>query len=207
MNFADAMARLPLIAILRGVTPDEAEAMGDALVDAGFVLIEVPLNSPDPLRSIERLARRHGAAAAIGAGTVLTADAVDQVADAGACIALAPNVEVAMVRRAVARGLLAMPGVATATEAFTAIGAGAGALKLFPASALGVDTASAWRAVLPPAVPLVAVGGVDGADFAAFRRAGVAGFGLGSCLYRPGMTAAELHRRAVALVGCFGGEG
>lgn len=145
MNVTTAMARLPLIAILRGVTPDEAEAMGDALIDAGFVLIEVPLNSPDPLRSIERLARRHGDVAAIGAGTVLTAEAVDQVADAGACIALAPNVEVAMVRRAVARGLLAVPGVATATEAFAAIGAGAGALKLFPASALGADGARCCR--------------------------------------------------------------
>lgn len=200
MKFHQALAELPLVAILRGLKPGEAEDIGAALVDAGFVLIEVPLNSPDPFRSIETLARRFGDRAVIGAGTVLDVEAANRCADAGASLALAPNMDSAVIRRATARGLTAMPGVATATEALAGLAAGAGALKLFPASMLGAGTITAWRAILPGDAPIVAVGGVDEQNFAEFRRAGAAGFGLGGSLYRPGASAEEVGRRARSIV-------
>lgn len=200
MDFHQSLAALPLTAILRGVRPAEALEMGAALIEAGFVSIEVPLNSPEPLRSIELLASRWGDEAVIGAGTVLDAASVDACADAGATLVLAPNMDVTVIARAVARGVAAMPGVATATEALAGIAAGATALKLFPASVLGPATVSAWRAILPGGVPIVAVGGVGERDFEAFLRAGAAGFGLGSNLYAPGMSATELSRRAALMV-------
>ncbi len=185
-----------LVAILRGVRPDEVLALGGVLREAGFRVIEVPLNSPDPFTSIERLARAYGADALIGAGTVLTPHDVDRVADAGARLVLAPNFDAAVVARAKARGLATMPGVATPTEAFAALAAGADTLKMFPAELLGPPVVRAWRSVLPAGTPLFAVGGVGRANLAAFKAAGVRGAGIGSSLYTPGLDAAELGRRA-----------
>lgn len=184
-----------LVAILRGVRPDEAVALGGALREVGFSIIEVPLNSPQPFDSIERLARAFGSEALIGAGTVLAPDDVDRVADAGGCLVLAPNFDAAVLARARARGLLTMPGVATPTEAFAALAAGADALKMFPAEMLGPPVVKAWRSVLPAPTRLFAVGGVGLNNLAAFKAAGVQGAGIGSSLYTPGLAADELVRR------------
>ncbi|MEG3182037.1 2-dehydro-3-deoxy-6-phosphogalactonate aldolase [Sphingomonas sp. LT1P40] len=200
MDFDTARASLPLVAILRGIAPDEALAVGETLVAAGFTLIEVPMNSPDPCDSIARLAQGLAGRAVIGAGTVLSANAVDAAANAGATLILAPNTDTGVIEHAAARGLTTMPGVATASEAFAAIGAGASALKLFPANMLGAGTVAAWRAVLPSGIPIFAVGGIDADGYAAFRAAGVAGFGIGTALFKPGMSAEEVGRRAVAIV-------
>lgn len=198
--FDEAFAKCPLVAILRGVRPQEVEAVGEALVAAGFAIIEVPLNSPDPLDSIARLAARFEGQALIGAGTVLRTEDVDAVQAAGGKIIIAPNANVQVIERAVARGLVSMPGIATPTEAFAALDAGAAALKLFPAEAASPAVLKAMRAVLPPAVPLLPVGGIVPNALASWRRAGAAGFGLGSALYAPGMAAEEVGRRAVEFV-------
>lgn len=200
MDFDTARAKLPLVAILRGITPDEALDFGEMLVGAGFTLIEVPMNSPDPANSIKRMAKGLAGRAVVGAGTVLTVDAVNEAADAGARLILAPNTDVDVIAHASSRGLTTMPGVATASEAFAAIGAGASSLKLFPANMLGAGTVAAWRAVLPSEVPIFAVGGVDADDYAAFRAAGAAGFGIGTALYKPGMDIHEAKERATAIV-------
>lgn len=189
-----------VIAILRGVTPAEVVAVGRALHAGGIRIIEVPLNSPQPLASIALLAREFGADTLIGAGTVLTADEVDQVAEAGGRLVLSPNFDAAVVRRSKARTLQSMPGVATPTEGFQALAAGADALKLFPAELLGPPVMKAWCAVFPPATPMFAVGGIGEHNLAAFKAAGAAGVGTGSSLYVPGVTPAELTRRARALV-------
>ncbi len=189
-----------LTAILRGVRPAEVLAIGHALRAAGIATIEVPLNSPQPLDSIALLAQAFGADTLIGAGTVLSADDVDCVADAGARLVLAPNFDAAVLRRAKARGLLAMPGVATPSEGFAALAAGADALKLFPAELLGPPVLKAWRAVFPPATLLVPVGGVAEHNLLAFKAAGAAGVGLGSSLYAPGVAALEIGQRARRLV-------
>jgi 2-dehydro-3-deoxyphosphogalactonate aldolase len=185
-----------LIAILRGVTPDEVLPLGAALRAGGITTIEVPLNSPQPFDSIERLARAFGADALVGAGTVLAPDDVDRVADAGGRLVLAPNFDAAVIARAKARGLLTMPGVATPTEAFAALAAGADLLKLFPGEMLGPPVFKAWRSVLPPATRLFAVGGVGLHNLAPYKAAGAAGAGIGSALYSPGVAAGELERRA-----------
>ena len=201
IDFAAASRRSGLIAILRGVRADEVVAIGRNLVDAGFGMIEVPLNSPDPFASIAALTQALGADVLVGAGTVLTPDAAEGAVAAGARLLLAPNCDTAVIAAAKRLGVAAMPGVATVTEAFAALGAGADALKLFPARELGRGTISAWRAVLPKDTPIFAVGGVADADFAAFIGAGAAGFGLGSSLYSPGDSAeivGERARRAVA---------
>lgn len=199
--FSAAFARCPLVAILRGVKPDEVVAIGEALVDAGFTLIEVPLNSPEPFESIRRLAdAMAGRDVLVGAGTVLDPADVARVEAAGGTLVIAPNTDVSVIGAAAARGLVAIPGFATPSEAFAAIGAGAVALKLFPAEAFAPAVLKAMRAVLPPAMPVLPVGGITPDRCAEWRAAGAAGFGLGSALYRPGLTAAEVDARARAFV-------
>jgi 2-dehydro-3-deoxyphosphogalactonate aldolase len=189
-----------VIAILRGVTPAEVVAVGQALFDGGIRVIEVPLNSPEPFDSIERLARAFGGEALIGAGTVLRDADVDRVADAGARLVLSPNFDTRVVLRTKARGLLSMPGVATPSEGFAALEAGADALKLFPAELLGPAVLKAWRSVFAPATPMFAVGGVGEHNLVAFKRAGATGAGIGSSLYAPGAVPQQLLDRARALI-------
>lgn len=185
-----------LVAILRGIRPDEADAAVDALVDAGFEMIEIPLNSPDAFRSIEQAARRAPAHVWIGAGTVLDTDAVDRLASAGGRLLVSPNVDAAVLRRAGEHAMVTMPGVFTPTEAFAALKAGASALKFFPASVLGPGGVNAIRAVLPKDCVVGVVGGVGENDFEGFAKVGVRTFGLGSSLYKPGMGVEELRERA-----------
>jgi len=197
------MARLPLIAILRGLTPAEAPAIGQALVDNGFVLIEVPLNSPEPLQSIAALAQQFPQAL-IGAGTVLNAQQVKDVHAAGGRLIVSPNFNPAVVAQALALDMVVLPGVATPTEAFAALDAGAHGLKLFPAEMLSPATVKALRAVLPQDVALIPVGGITADNMAAYRAAGANGFGLGSTLYAPGRSAEQVKRQAELLVQAFG---
>ncbi len=197
------MNRLPLVAILRGVRPDEAVGIAGALVEEGFSIIEVPLNSPEPLTSIERIADRYGDHALVGAGTVLETAAVDGIAGAGGRLVVMPHSDVQVIRAAKQAGLACVPGFATPTEAFAALAAGADALKLFPAEANPPAVLKAMRAVLPADVPVLPVGGITPEGMAAYRAAGAAGFGLGSALYRPGMTAAEVGRSAAAFREAF----
>lgn len=199
-RFDAAFTACPLVAILRGVRPDEIEAIGDALVDAGFTMIEVPLNSPDPFASIEKLVRRFGDRAVVGAGTVLTVENVLRVEATGGTLIIAPNANTAVISAAAERGMVAMPGIATPTEAFAALAAGAAALKLFPAEAASPNVLKAMRAVLPKDLRMLPVGGITPKAMAVWRDAGAAGFGLGSALYAPGMTAAEVGERARAFV-------
>jgi 2-dehydro-3-deoxyphosphogalactonate aldolase len=198
-----AFERLPLVAILRGLRPDEAEGIGAALYGAGFRLIEVPLNSPDPFDSIARLARSLPADAVLGAGTVLEPEAVARVRDAGGRLVVMPHADVAVIRAAKAAGMHCVPGVATPTEAFAAIRAGADALKLFPAELITPAVVRAMRAVLPKGIKLLPVGGITPDNMADFRAAGVAGFGLGSALYKPGMDAATVAAHAAAFVNAW----
>jgi len=193
-----AMARLPLVAILRGITPEEAEPVGMALLDAGFTMVEVPLNSPDPLRSIEILARALGDRMLVGAGTVLTPEAVDEVAGVGGRVMVAPNFDEAVVRRAVAKGLVTMPGVLTPSECFAALRAGADVLKLFPGEVATPAAVRAMRAVLPKAATVLVVGGVKLETLAPYVEAGANGFGVGSALYKPGMSRGEVGASASA---------
>jgi 2-dehydro-3-deoxyphosphogalactonate aldolase len=194
------LAPTPLVAILRGVTPDEADSIAAVIVEAGFGASEVPLNSPDPLASIELIARLFGDKVLVGAGTVLEPREVDDVAEVGAKFVVAPNFDPAVVERAVKLGLLAAPGVATPTEAFAALKAGASSLKLFPGEALGPDIVKAWRAVLPKETQLYPVGGVTPERIAPYRRAGASGFGIGSALYKPGASVDEVARAAQVFV-------
>jgi 2-dehydro-3-deoxyphosphogalactonate aldolase len=186
-----ALQTLPLVAILRGLTPAEAVPVGQALVDAGFTLLEVPLNSPDPLASIAALARAFPQAL-VGAGTVLDAEAVRAVANAGGALVVAPNTNTLVITEAVRLGMVCLPGVATPTEAFAALAAGAHGLKLFPAELVTPSVLKALCAVLPAGVPLLPVGGITPDNMAAYRAAGATGFGIGSALYRPGRSAAEV---------------
>ncbi len=199
-SFRTRLQRAPLIAILRGITADEAESVGAALIEAAFEIIEVPLNSPAPLATIERLATRFGDAALIGAGTVLSANDVDAVGDAGGRLIVMPHSDTAIVERAKARGLACVPGFATPTEAFASIAAGADALKLFPAEGSSPAVLKSLRAVLPRGVPIIPVGGIDERSFEIWLAAGAAGFGIGSALYKPGVTADVLRARAQTLV-------
>ena len=182
-----SLQQLPLVAILRGLSPDEASAIGHALVDAGFVLLEVPLNSPQPLRSIETLAAQHPDLL-IGAGTVLRAQDVREVHAAGGRLIISPHFDAEVVQEALRLGLACLPGVATPSEAFAALKAGAHALKLFPAEMIGPSVVKALCAVLPASVPLLPVGGVSPDNMAAYRQAGASGFGIGSALYKPGQS-------------------
>jgi 2-dehydro-3-deoxyphosphogalactonate aldolase len=200
VDFAAAMAELPLVAILRGMRPEEAESIGDALVEAGFRIIEIPLNSPDPIRSIEALARRFGGAVLVGAGTVMTPDEARRVVDAGGRLVVMPHSDAEVIRAAKAAGAWCLPGVATPTEGFAALRAGADALKLFPGESLPPPVVKAWKAVFPPHVPLLPVGGIAPESMVDYVAAGAAGFGIGSALYKPGMKAADVRGRADAFV-------
>lgn len=189
-----------VVAILRGVAPAEVLGVAEALLAGGVDVIEVPLNSPQPFESLALLVRSFGTRALIGAGTVLTPEHADRVADTGARLVLSPNFDAEVVRRTKARGLLAMPGVATPSEGFQALAAGADALKLFPAEMLGPPVLKAWRAVFAPGTPMFSVGGVGEHNLAAFKAAGAAGVGVGSSLYAAGVAHDELTRRAQRLV-------
>ena len=195
-TFDAAFERCPLIAILRGVLPDEVEAVGEALVAAGFGIIEVPLNSPDPLDSIARLARRFEGRAVIGAGTVLRVESVRAVGEAGGTLIIAPNTNPAVIEAATAAGHVALPGVATPTEALLALDAGAAALKLFPAEGASPAVLKSISAILPPGTRVLPVGGIVPDAMAAWREAGAAGFGLGGALYSPGRSADEVGEAA-----------
>jgi 2-dehydro-3-deoxyphosphogalactonate aldolase len=198
--FADALRQLPLVAILRGVRPEEAVAIGTAVVAAGFRVVEVPLNSPDPCASIARLQAAIGEAALVGAGTVLDPASVDDVAAAGGRLVVAPNFSPAVVARARELGLATAPGVLTPSECFAALAAGADALKLFPGELAQPPVVKALRAVLPRAVPLLVVGGVSAETMADHVLAGATGFGIGSALFMPGLAPAEVGTRAAAIV-------
>lgn len=187
---------LPLIAILRGLLPANAEAVGRALIYAGITRIEVPLNSPDVLVSIAAMSRAFGDVAEIGAGTVLTIEEVDAVRQAGATFIVSPNCNPAVIAHTKARGLGSYPGVFTATECFAALAAGADALKIFPASLMGAGSLKALRAVLPATAQVYPVGGVGPDDFAVWRAAGANGFGLGSSLFKPDWTAERVGEEA-----------
>lgn len=194
---------LPLIAILRGITPDEAVLVGEALFQAGFRCLEVPLNSPEPLKSIELFADHFGDRMLVGAGTVLTPSAVDNVEAAGGRVIISPNTDPAVISHAKTLGLLSLPGVFTPTEAFAAIDAGADGLKLFPAETAGPAGLKALKAVLPESCPVYAVGGVDPASMAKWRSAGADGFGLGSALFKPGLSPDEVGVRGRAFVAAW----
>lgn len=196
---------LPLVAILRGLRPEEAVAVGTALVEAGFRILEVPLNSPEPFASIRSLARELGETILVGAGTVTEPAHVERLAGAGGRLVVMPHGDVEVVRAAKAAGLACTPGVATPTEAFAALRAGADALKLFPAETLGPATLKAWRPVLPAEVAVLPVGGIAPETMGPWRAAGAAGFGLGSALYRPGASPAEVGERARAFVAAWRG--
>jgi 2-dehydro-3-deoxyphosphogalactonate aldolase len=193
--------RMPLIAILRGVQPHEVIAICANLVEVGFEIIEIPLNSPQPYKSIEMAVNAFGDAALVGAGTVLSPAAVAELASAGGQLVVMPHADPAVISYALERGLAVAPGVATPSEAFAALSAGAHALKMFPAEVLGVKSLRAWSAVLPADTALIPVGGVTPENLAEYHNAGAAGFGIGSALYKPGFGAAEVRARAELFVG------
>jgi 2-dehydro-3-deoxyphosphogalactonate aldolase len=195
--------RRPLVAILRGIRPEETAGIVDALAEAGFEAIEIPLNSPEPFRSIEIAAKRAPGSCLIGAGTVLTIAEVDKLAGAGGRLMVSPNVDAAVIRAASEKGMVTMPGVFTATEALLAASAGASALKFFPASVLGPSGINAIRAVLPKGLEVGAVGGVSERDFDTYAKAGLRIFGIGSSLYKPGATAAEIGAKARAVIAAY----
>ena len=202
-QFAQALRTLPLVAILRGLPNGDALAIGAALAAEGWRLIEVPLNSPQPLASIEAMSAALPDAL-VGAGTVLTTAQVRDVHAAGGRLVVAPNFDAEVVRAAVQLGMVCLPGVATITEAFAALAAGASALKLFPAEMLTPPVVKAWRAVLAPDTVLLPVGGITPAGMAAYRAAGANGFGLGSALYKPGQDAATVGAQARAFIAAWG---
>lgn len=199
-TLADWLQRSPLVAILRGVKPTEVLAIGQALVDAGIRIIEVPLNSPQPEVSIAALAQTYGERVLVGAGTVLDQASVDRVAQAGGKLIVMPHADPVVVRAARQAGLIAMPGFATPTEAFAALAAGADGLKLFPAEAFQPSILKAFAAVLPKGVKMLPVGGMDATTIPAWRAAGAAGFGIGSAIYRPGDTAEVVAAKALGLL-------
>lgn len=202
---------LPVVAILRGITPEEAPEIGEALYEAGIRVMEVTMNSPvDPLRSIELLATRFAGKMAIGAGTVLSVAEVDRVCERGAGLIVSPNTNEAVIGRTAELGLFSLPGVGTCSEGFRALAAGADALKLFPASIMGPGGLKDLKAVFPKEVSLFAVGGVDAGNLGAWMAAGAQGAGLGSCLYRAGDRPEDCLRKARLMVEAFqaaGGDG
>ncbi|AKZ61624.1 2-dehydro-3-deoxy-6-phosphogalactonate aldolase [Herbaspirillum hiltneri N3] len=199
----EALKQCGLIAILRGIRPDEVEAVGQALYDAGFRIIEVPLNSPEPFESIRVLRNVLPASCMVGAGTVLSPAQVQQVKDAEGQLIVMPHSDPEVIRAATAAGLASAPGVATVTEAFAALAAGADILKMFPAEQLGPVVVKAWRAVIPASVMLVPVGGITPDSLKEFTAAGASAFGLGSALYKPGMTVEQVRKNADAFVSAW----
>jgi 2-dehydro-3-deoxyphosphogalactonate aldolase len=193
----------PLVAILRGVKPDEVDSIVSVLIEAGMTAIEIPLNSPDPFRSIAIAVKRAPAGLLVGAGTVLTTDDVDRLHDVGGKLLVAPNVDTQVIACARVHGMVTMPGVFSPTEALLAARAGASSLKFFPASVLGAAGIAAIRAVLPVGAMIAAVGGVSDQNFAEYVKSGVRAFGLGSSLYKPGMTAADVAARAKATITAY----
>ncbi len=200
MDLGAYLGRCPLIAILRGIRPNEAIAIGEVLIGRGVAIIEVPLNSPDPLASIATLADRFGDRALIGAGTVMTAAQVTAIAAAGGRLIVTPHADPGVTRAAKQAGLLAVPGFFTPAEAFAMLAAGADALKLFPAEAASPAMLRAMRAVFPPGTRVLPVGGIDGSNMAAWQAAGAAGFGIGSAIYRPGDSADAVGVKTDALI-------
>jgi 2-dehydro-3-deoxyphosphogalactonate aldolase len=200
MELSSFLSRCKLIAILRGVRPDEAEAIGAALDAAGIAIIEVPLNSPQPIDSIRRLAARFGERLLIGAGTVMTPAQVEAIADAGGRLIVTPHAAADVVRAAKWRGMLACPGFFTPTEAFAMLAAGADALKLFPAEAASPAVLRGIRAVLPAGTAVLPVGGIDAGNMRPWLDAGAAGFGIGSSIYRPGDSAEVVGAKATRLL-------
>jgi 2-dehydro-3-deoxyphosphogalactonate aldolase len=199
MDMKSWLKRSPVVAILRGVKPDEVEPIVEALAENGIFIVEVPLNSPQPLDSIGRAAKRFGADMLVGAGTVMSPDAAQRVADVGGKLIVTPHADVTVTAKAKALGLFAVPGFFTPTEAFALLAAGADALKLFPAEGASPAVLSAMRAVFPPDASILAVGGVGPANLASWRKAGAAGFGIGSSIYKPGDKAADVRVKAKAL--------
>ncbi len=204
-DFDAAMAELPLIAVLRGLKPGEAVAIGQALFDAGFRLIEVPLNSPEPLQSIRLLSESFGAVALVGAGTVMSVKAARDVVAAGGRLIVMPHCDTEIIRAAKDLGAFVAPGVATPTEAFAALAAGADVLKAFPAEMIPPAAVGAMRAVLPKGTRILPVGGIRPETMASYHAAGAAGFGLGSALFKPGMTTADVAERAGQFVAAWRG--
>lgn len=203
MTLETLLGGLPLVAILRGLTPDEAPAIADALFDVGFRCLEVPLNSPEPFESIRRIVDRMGDRALIGAGTVLTVEDVRRMADVGGKIVISPNTDVDVIAATKDAGLQSLPAFFTPTEAFRAVAAGADALKLFPAELAGPQGLKAMRAVLPKTTPVLPVGGIDPDTMGSYLKAGAAGFGIGSSLYAPGRSVEDVRARGEALVAGF----
>lgn len=203
MNWADILRDLPLIAILRGLTPDEAIPVADALYEGGVRCVEVPLNSPQPLQSIAAIRREYDGRMFVGAGTVLTVTDVADVVAADGAFVVSPNTDASVIAATKSAGLVSLPGFFSPSEGFAALAAGADGLKLFPADHAGPAYVKALKAVLPPAAPLFAVGGVDESRFGAYLAAGAAGFGLGSTLYKPGDAPAHVKARASALARAF----
>ena len=203
MNLRDYLNPLPLIAVLRGITPEEVSAVAGALIDEGFRVLEVPLNSPRPFDSIQSLAREFGARCLIGAGTVIAPSDVARVRDSGGALIVMPHGDTAVIREAKRLGLTCIPGVATPTEAFAALTAGADALKMFPAEALPPAALKAWRAVLPREALVFAVGGMKPDNMAPYWAAGADGFGTGSNLYAPASDVATVRAAAAAYAAGF----
>lgn len=199
-HFEKALRDAPVIAILRGIRPDEAVSAGESLFEAGIRIIEVPLNSPDPFSSIACLVERLGNKAVIGAGTVRRTDEVQTLARIGAGLVLSPHCDPELIRSTVSAGMVSVPGILTPTEAFAALDAGAHALKLFPMEVMGIAGARALKAVLPKDTRMIAVGGVSEANARSYFEAGLHGIGIGSALYKPGGDVVDLRSRAGAFM-------
>jgi 2-dehydro-3-deoxyphosphogalactonate aldolase len=202
-HFDKAFAQCPLIAILRGLHPDESVAIGEALVEAGITILEVPLNSPDPFKSIARLAKALQGRAVVGAGTVYRRTEVDQVMDAGGTLIVSPNANPDVIAHAVSEHLVSAPGVFTPTEAMSALDAGAHVLKFFPGELMSPQGVKALSAVLPKSTRMVLVGGVNDTSFASYAATPLAGFGLGSSLFSPGVDAVEIKKRATQFIAAY----
>ena len=193
------MSELPLVAILRGITPQQSEDVVEALYGAGFRLVEVPLNSPNPLDSIERIAKQFGDDMLVGAGTVFSTDQVAQVSDRGGRLIVSPNTNISVIEASIARQMISIPGAATPSEAFASLAAGAHAVKVFPAEMITPSILSSWRAVLPASVALLPVGGIDHNNMLDYWLAGASGFGLGGSLYKPNLSLGDISANATKL--------